>query len=112
MFGTGVLAAIVGLHPPRPSLAATLAALHQQPSPRRGTSADGAGQGQAAGGWAARWGRFGVPLLRALGVPTASLRADLELVGVSVERHLAEKTAATVAGMIAPPAVINLVCAP
>jgi tight adherence protein C len=108
LVGAGVLAAVLGLRPPRPSLAATLTALHR-PSPRgTGSPANGTEQ-RAAGGWAARWGRGGVPLLRSLGLPTAALRADLELVGVSVERHLAEKTAATVVGLTALPAVITLV---
>ncbi|MCQ4084393.1 type II secretion system F family protein [Streptomyces sp. RB6PN25] len=108
LFGAGVLAAVLGLRPPRPSLATTLAAL-QRPSPRHTASPTDGLEQQSAGGWAARWGRVGVPLLRAAGLPTAALRADLELVGMSVERYLAEKAAATAVGLIAPPVVIALV---
>ena len=103
-FGGGLLALAYGLHPPRPSLVAALAALHRPVG--RVAAQDPVTEGE--GGWAARWGRRGVPLLRALGLPTASLRADLEVVGVDIERHLAEKTAAAAVGLIAPPGLFAL----
>ncbi|TKA12066.1 type II secretion system F family protein [Actinacidiphila oryziradicis] len=104
-FGGGLLALAYGLHPPRPSLAASLAALHR---PVRQAAAPTAAEAEP-GGWAARWGRRGVPLLRALGLPTASLRQDLAVLGMDVDRHLAEKAAAAAVGLIAPPALLALV---
>jgi tight adherence protein C len=102
LFGGGLLAIIVGLRPSRPPLAVALAALHR-PAPRPGQALT---DPEAAGGWAARWGRRGVPILRAAGLPTVSVRADLNVVGIGVERYLAEKTAAAVAGFAVPPALV------
>jgi tight adherence protein C len=102
LFGSGLLAIVLGLRPSRPPLATTLAALHR-PACR---PQEALAQPETAGGWAARWGRQGVPLLRAAGLPTAALRADLDLVEIGVERHLAEKTASAAAGLIIPPALM------
>ncbi len=104
VFGSSLLALVVGLRPHRPPLAAALEALHRRP-PRPEAALEGT---TAESGWAARWGMRGVPLLRAAGLPTASSRADLDVVGVGVERHLAEKAASAVVGLVAPPAVIVL----
>jgi Flp pilus assembly protein TadB len=99
-FGLGLLAVAFGLRPPRPSLAAALAALH-------GTAPAAAARGGEPG-WAGRAGQRGVPLLRALGLPTAALRADLAITGTDVDRHLAEKAACAVAGLAAPALVLGL----
>ncbi|WP_431953439.1 type II secretion system F family protein [Actinacidiphila sp. bgisy167] len=101
-FGAGLLTLVYGMRPPRPSLAASLAALHRPAQPVR-TPASSTG---SQGGWSARLGRRGVPALRALGLPTAALRADLAIMGIDTERHLAEKAAAAVVGLITPPALL------
>ncbi len=103
-FGGGLVAIAFGLRPPRPSLAASLERLHR-PAPHRSPAADV----KDPGGWTARIGRRGVPLLRAFGLPTASLRADLEIAGIDVERHLAEKAACAAVGLVTPPALLLLI---
>lgn len=105
LFGCGLLLIGLGLRRPRPSLAATLAALHR-PTPHPGATT--IGEPQDAGGWAARWGRRGVPLLRAAGLPTASLRADLNVAGIGVDRNLAEKATCAAVGLLAAPTVLWL----
>jgi Flp pilus assembly protein TadB len=88
---------VYGINPPRASLADTLALLGRPaaaPSP-----ATEAGQGD---GWASRLGQRAVPTLKALGLPTRSLRQDLAVAEVPVERFLAEKAAAFLAGFLAP----------
>ena len=103
LFGGGLTAIVLGLRVSRPPLGEALAALHR-PAPRGEAPA----KTDAGGGWAARWGQWGVPLLRAAGLPTASLRADLDIVGTVVERHLAEKVSSTAVGLLAPPALVVL----
>ncbi|MFI5808586.1 type II secretion system F family protein [Streptomyces sp. NPDC051561] len=91
-----------GLNPPRPSLAESLARLGR-PSVVPPPSAALGGEG-----WARRWGRRGVPALRACGLPTAKLRRDLLVAEVPVEQFLAEKAAAGVVGFLVP-SVFSLV---
>lgn len=88
---------VYGINPPRASLADTLALLGR--SPAVPSPSTGAGQGE---GWASRLGQQAVPTLKALGLPTRSLRRDLAVAEVPVERFLAEKAAAFLAGFLAP----------
>ncbi|MET9036977.1 type II secretion system F family protein [Streptomyces mirabilis] len=88
---------VYGINPPRASLADTLALLGR--SPAVPSPATGAGQGE---GWASQLGQRAVPTLTALGLPTRSLRRDLAVAEVPVERFLAEKAAAFAAGFLAP----------
>ncbi|MFI0769225.1 hypothetical protein ACH4TQ_30695 [Streptomyces sp. NPDC021218] len=69
MFGAGLVTLAYGLRPPRPALVEVLAALDATPAP---TAEPGMSEGES--GWASRLGRKAVPLVRALGFPTATLR--------------------------------------
>ncbi|MDI5974030.1 type II secretion system F family protein [Streptomyces sp. SL13] len=104
LFGGGLIAVVLGARSTHPPLAAVLAALHRPPSRPRQSPAEA----EDAGGWASRWGRHGVPVLRAAGLPTVSSRADLAIMGVVAERHLAEKAASAAVGLVGPPVLILL----
>ncbi|MFB7194088.1 type II secretion system F family protein [Streptomyces sp. NPDC056240] len=88
---------VYGINPPRPSLAETLSRLGTPITASSPASAAGKGEG-----WASRLGWRAVPALKALGLPTRSLRDDLAVADVPVERFLAEKTGAFLAGLVAP----------
>ncbi|MDG4864418.1 type II secretion system F family protein [Streptomyces sp. T-3] len=103
LFGGGLIAFVYGLRPPQPTLAQALAA-PGMPAPEAGHTAVGERDEE----WATRLGRRAVPLVRALGFPTASLRADLAVVEADVERHLAGKATCAVAGALTPWAVSAL----
>ncbi len=103
--GTGLLLVVCGLFPPRPSLAQALAELRRlpQPAPVLGTD--------DAGGFAAR---LGLPAARALShagagwlIP-AAVRRDLAVLGRGPERHLAEKVALGLVGLLLAPVVTAL----
>ncbi|MFD8723950.1 type II secretion system F family protein [Streptomyces sp. NPDC059629] len=102
-FGAGLTALVYGLRPPRPALADVLAALNAPPLPP--ASAQEA-EGEE---WATRLGRRFVPLVRALGLPTASLRADLAVCGQDVDRHLAGKATCAIAGLATPWLAVALI---
>lgn len=95
LFGAGLTALVYGLRPPRPALADVLATLNAPPPPQ-------ARAPEAEEEWATRLGRRLVPLVRALGFPTASLRADLTVCGQDVDRHLAGKATCAIAGLATP----------
>ncbi|MFF3909782.1 type II secretion system F family protein [Streptomyces sp. NPDC001848] len=97
LFGAGATALVYGLRPPRPALADVLTALNA-PAP----ATDGSTRQADEGEWATRLGRRAVPLVRALGFPTASLRADLAVCGTDEEQHLAGKAVCAAAGLVAP----------
>ncbi|MFF4960226.1 type II secretion system F family protein [Streptomyces sp. NPDC001222] len=97
LFGAGATALVYGLRPPRPALADVLTALNA-PAPTTGSSLRQADEGE----WATRLGRRAVPLVRALGFPTASLRTDLAVCGTAEDQHLAGKAVCAAAGLIAP----------
>jgi tight adherence protein C len=106
--GGGLWFTAVSLRMPRPGLANTVATL------KHGTRVSGANPGQGTApaarrasearstGWAARYGERLAPLLVAAGLPGSRTRADLIAVGVSVERHLAEKAVTAVLGLLVP----------
>ncbi|MBL1102817.1 type II secretion protein F, partial [Streptomyces sp. 205] len=96
VFGAGLVAAVYGLRPPRPALADVLAAL-DAPPPKPVTGAR-----EEDTEWATRLGRKAVPLVRALGFPTASQRADLAACGTDVDKHLAGKATCAAAGLLTP----------
>lgn len=100
--GIGLWAVLVWLLPARPTLAAALAATRAEPKSTPVVSA------HDDEGWAARWGRFGVLPLAALGLPGEKRRRDLRVLGRSSEALLAEKAVLTVAGLLLPP-VLQLV---
>ncbi|MGW2055897.1 type II secretion system F family protein [Streptomyces sp. NPDC001840] len=97
LFGAGATALIYGLRPPRTALADVLTALNTPvtPSDPRAQEADEAG-------WATRLGKCAVPLVRALGFPTPSLRADLAACGTDEEQHLAGKAVCATVGLLTP----------
>ncbi|MFZ3555838.1 type II secretion protein F [Streptomyces sp. BH055] len=94
LFGAGLVALAYGLRPPRPALAEVLAALDAPPAPA--TAEPDSEE------WATRLGKRAVPLVRALGFPTKSLRVDLAVCGTDVDKHLAGKASCAMAGLVAP----------
>ncbi|MGW1808171.1 type II secretion system F family protein [Streptomyces sp. NPDC002078] len=97
LFGAGATALVYGLRPPRPALADVLTALNT-PVPQAASRTGEADDVE----WATRLGRCAVPLVRALGFPTDSLRADLAVCGTEEERHLAGKAVCAAAGLVGP----------
>ncbi|MEV0112548.1 type II secretion system F family protein [Streptomyces sp. NPDC050844] len=98
LFGVGLVATAYGLRPPKPALSDVLAALNAPPPPVSSLHPEATGEAE----WATRLGRRAVPLVRALGFPTASLRTDLAVLGTEVDRHLAGKATCALAGLVAP----------
>ncbi|WP_329562059.1 type II secretion system F family protein [Kitasatospora sp. NBC_01266] len=91
-FGAGAWTFWRGVRPPREDLADALApAVALPPSPT-----------DVEAGWAARAGAASVPLWQRCRFPGAKTAADLRTLGIPVERHLAEKTTAAVAGLVMP----------
>ncbi|UWS77406.1 type II secretion system F family protein [Streptomyces noursei] len=103
LFGAGATALVYGLRPPRPALADVLAALNAPVPPAHSPARD-AGEME----WATRLGLWGVPLVRALGFPTKSLRADLAVCGADEEQHLAGKAVCAMTALVAPWAAVVL----
>lgn len=103
LFGAGATALIYGLRTPRPVLADLLATLDAPTPPERPRAPD-----TADTEWATRLGRRAVPLIRALGFPTAALRLDLAVCGTSEEAHLAGKAVCAAAGLVTPWAAVVL----
>ena len=103
--GLGLLLVARGLFPPRPTLAQALAQLRRLPQPVPVLAEDD------AGGFAARLGRPAADALYRAGagwlVP-AAIRRDLAVLGRSFERHLAEKAALGLVGLLLVPAVDGL----
>ena len=97
LFGTGLIVLTRGLRPPRPELAAVLTALHHPDAPAQPT-----GVPEGRGSVLVRCGRRAVPGLRALGLPTASLRVDLNVAERTVEAFLAAKAAGACFGLLIP----------
>ena len=99
--GGGLLLIARGIAPPRPSLADALAQLRRTPEPAPIIA------GGADGGFAAR---LGGPVARLFGPAGARrllwgrVRRDLAVLGRSPERHLAEKTALALVGLVVVPA--------
>ena len=102
--GAGLWLVVRGLYPPRPSLAQALAELRRLPEPSPAS-------GETEGGFAARAGRpLAAGLLRAGGawLVLSPVRRDLAVLGRGVERHLAEKVALALVGLLFAPAVTAL----
>ena len=103
--GAGLWLILRGLFPPRPSLAQALAQLKRLPEPAAVLSPE------AEGGIAARLGR---PVADVLGRTKAGwllpgkVRQDLAVLGRSAERHLAEKVALALVGLLFAPAIAVL----
>ncbi|MCZ0972469.1 type II secretion system F family protein [Streptomyces albulus] len=103
LFGVGITTVVYGLRPPRPALADVLTAVNAPVEPVHSPTRD-----VEEMEWATRLGRRAVPLVRALGFPTRSLRADLAVCGTDEEQHLAGKAACAMTGLVAPWAVVLL----
>ena len=103
--GAGLWLVVRGLFPPRPSLADALAQLRRLPQPTAVLGEDD------PGGFAARLGRPAAGALTRAGavwlVP-AALRRDLAVLGRQPERHLAEKIALGLVGLLFAPVVAAL----
>jgi tight adherence protein C len=99
--GTGLLLVARGLASPRPTLAESLAQLRRVPEPAP-AFAETDVEGVAA--------RLGAPLARLLlragagGLLFGRVRADLAVLGRSPERHMAEKAALAIIGLVLAPA--------
>jgi tight adherence protein C len=104
LFGVGLVVLAYGLSPPRPALADILTTLDSPPPPPEVVTSEA-----EESEWATRLGRRAVPLVRALGFPTASLRADLAVCGTDVDKHLAGKATCAAAGLLLPWAATVLV---
>ncbi|WP_188272519.1 type II secretion system F family protein [Streptomyces sp. CBMA152] len=98
LFGAGASAFAYGLRPPRPALAEVLTVLNTPMPPTDSRTRDREQDAE----WATRLGRRAVPLVRALGFPAASLRADLAVCGSDEDKHLAGKAVCAVTGLVAP----------
>ena len=103
--GLGLVLVVRGLFPPRPTLAEALAQLRRLPQPAAVIAEED------PGGFAARLGR---PAAGALGragagwlVPGA-LRRDLAVLGRQPERHLTEKVALGLVGLVIVPVLATL----
>ncbi len=103
--GLGLVLVVRGLFPPRPSLSQALAQLRRLPQPAPVLAEDD------LGGFAARLGRPAADALTRAGaswlVP-AAIRRDLAVLGRRPERHLAEKAALGLVGLLLVPAVDGL----
>jgi len=99
-FGLGCWLVLRGLYPPRPPLGAVLARLEG----RAGAAPLAAFDGDGEAGFAARAGRPLAAFLRGVGIQRASLRRDLAITGRSADRHLAEKAALALFGVLLTPA--------
>lgn len=100
-FGAGLWALLVGLFPPHRRLTDELAAFARRPAPAPLVTGDRLG-------WTARAGRPFAGVLAGLGLPRASVRRDLAVLGRPVEQHLAEQVTATLAGLLLGPAITSL----
>ncbi|MGJ3224017.1 type II secretion system F family protein [Micromonospora aurantiaca (nom. illeg.)] len=107
--GTGLgLALLVAFAiPPRLSLAQAFAALHP-PATGLTVAARPIIPAQASARMTSVGKPF-VPLLARLGLPRASVRADLGICGRDAGRHLAEQAAIALLGFLLPPAFVALV---
>lgn len=101
LFGAGATALVYGLCPPKPALADVLASLNDGPAPFDKTCRPDATEEA----WVTRLGWRAVPLIRALGFPTPSLRRDLAVCGTREENHLAGKATCATIGLVIPWAV-------
>jgi tight adherence protein C len=107
--GAGLGLALLAAYafPPKLTLAQAFAALHP-PTSAMTVTVRPAIAVQAAGRLAAVGKPF-VPLLARLGLPRASVRADLGICGRDPSRHLAEQASMALFGFLLPPAFAALV---
>ncbi|WP_419994464.1 type II secretion system F family protein [Streptomyces boninensis] len=103
VFGGGVVLLYAGLRPARRSLGAQLALLEAEPA----VAAQGR-EGTVESGLLTGVGRRAAPLLRAAGLPTPSLRADLALADRPLEDFLALKAGCALLGATMPWAIAGL----
>lgn len=91
LVGAGVLVALrAAVDPPQPSLTRRLAELYEPPP---GDSLDAV---------RARWHAWGLRALRAAGADLGALRRDLNVCGITLERHAAVKLGFAVGGAMLP----------
>ncbi|MGP4115010.1 type II secretion system F family protein [Streptomyces sp. 4N509B] len=105
-FGSGLVALTYGLRPPRRSLVAVLTALGQPTAPQSTAVTHSQDERPST---LARLGSPLTPALRAVGLPTTSLRADLAVAERSVDAFLAAKAACAAVGLLLPWAASGLV---
>jgi Flp pilus assembly protein TadB len=101
--GIGLWLVAIGWHPPAPRLASALDAPY--------LSTPSTEPGESVGGWAGRWGRPAVRVLRRLGLPGASTRRDLATLDKPADVHLAEQATAAVFGVLGPPVLASVFAA-
>ena len=103
--GLGLVLVVRGLFPPRPTLAEALAQLRRLPQPAAVIAEED------PGGFAARLGRPAAGALGRTGVGwlvPGALRRDLAVLGRQPERHLAEKVALCLVGLVIVPVLATL----
>lgn len=93
--GAGLTLIVYGLRPPKPSLAADMAAQRALPAPVRILS-------ESDGGWAARIGSPLARLLEGTRLPGPKVARNLAVLERPVTAHLAEKCAGALAGLLVP----------
>jgi Flp pilus assembly protein TadB len=94
--GAGLWCWWTGTRPATPALTAAM-------TPRQPTAEAGPAPAQGSGaGWSARAGRRLVPLLARSGLPGTKTAAALRTLRIPMERHLAEKATAALAGLVFP----------
>ena len=101
--GAGLWLMVVGLVPAKPSLAQTIASALSPPPVRAPAIVAPERQG-----WASRAGAPMAGFLAEFGLPRASVRKNLAVLGRPVEQHLAEQATAAVLGLITPAALAGM----
>jgi tight adherence protein C len=93
--GVGLWLLLTWLVPVRPALSDRLTQVSSRPPAAPIVLAHDAA-------WVATWGRMFLPVLRMLGLPGATIEADLRVTGRGTDTHLAAKALLAVAGLLAP----------
>ena len=93
--GAGLTLVVYGLRPPKPSLAADMAAQRAAAAPARILT-------EEDGGWAARIGAPLARLLEGTRLPGPKVARNLTVLERPVAAHLAEKCAGALAGLLVP----------
>ncbi|SFB63081.1 Type II secretion system (T2SS), protein F [Amycolatopsis marina] len=93
--GLGLWLLLTWALPPAPALSDRLAKIDTRPPATPIVLA-------ADAAWVTTWGRMFVPGLRKLGLPGATIHADLRVIGRGIDTHLASQALLAVAGLLAP----------
>ena len=106
LFGAGAAELLAWAFPRRPTLAQALAALH--PPAAEPVSEPPAIPSLPGDGWVAAFGRPFAPLLARVGLPRATVAANLAICGRDPDHHRAEQATMALLGVLAMPALAAL----